>query len=201
MGNSSIRRGRATMEEPLFARFGISLPQGDHPEDAQGLLDVVLPGFCPAVYPFVRDCLSRTSRPPKQTGTLDAHFIYSTANAVPNASRLLRAHECCGKHRGLGVVPASRNSDTAAARHRLRTMSGQSPTTAPQIRARLARYSAAPSHRGAVAAWIARALESMRARVHDRTGVAHDGIEGSHALHGMTRRAEFGHELIGEPAL
>jgi hypothetical protein len=35
---------------------------GDHPEDAQGLLDVVLPGFCPAVYPFVRDCLSRTSR-------------------------------------------------------------------------------------------------------------------------------------------
>jgi hypothetical protein len=26
------------------------------------LLDIVLPGFCPAVYPFFKDCLSRTSR-------------------------------------------------------------------------------------------------------------------------------------------
>jgi len=38
----------------------------DHPEDA-ALLDIDLPGFCPAVYPSRRttrreDCLSRTSR-------------------------------------------------------------------------------------------------------------------------------------------
>jgi hypothetical protein len=147
---------RSDVAEPQwrsrFARVGISPPQGDHPEDAQGLLVVVLPGFCPAVYPFVRDCLSRTSRPPKQTGTLDAHFSYSIANAVPGASRLPRAHECCGKRRDLGVVPTARNSGAAAAERSRRTMSGQSPTTAPQIRARFAgcRLSIPPRRRHCV---------------------------------------------------
>src|ERR1700691_101669 len=37
--------------------------------------------------------------------------------------------------------------------------------------------------------------------MHDGAGMTHDGIERSHSLHGMTRRAEFGHELVGKPTL
>src|SRR5258708_32320794 len=92
----------------LIASFGIFPKLGRPSRGRVSLLDIVLPGFCPAVYPFFKDCLSRTSRPPKQAGTLDAHLIYSCANVVPNASRLLRAHGFTGKSGGLDVVPTHR---------------------------------------------------------------------------------------------
>ena len=91
----------------LAARSGFSHELGDHPEDAQAS-SFVLPGFCPAVYPFFKDCLSRTSRLPQQTGTLDAHLNESCANAVPSESWLPRAHGFSRKSRGLGVVSMRR---------------------------------------------------------------------------------------------
>jgi hypothetical protein len=66
---------------PLFARgrhsSGIILPSGDHPEDDELLVD--LPGFYPAVYPYLparedQDCLSRTEHLTEQAGTLDAYL-------------------------------------------------------------------------------------------------------------------------------
>jgi hypothetical protein len=158
------QRGRSHNGRSLFARFGISPPQGDHPEDAQGLLDVVLPGFCPAVYPFVRDCLSRTSRPPKQTGTLDAHFIWNIANAVPNASRLPRAHECCGKHRGLSDVPTTADQGgrcrEAPSSHYQRAIADHSASDSRAncwvlnlLGRQLQHPIAAPSLRGSLAPW------------------------------------------------
>ena len=62
----------------VFVEFGI--PQrADHPEDAQ-LLDIDLPGFCPAVYPRDRECDARTASLGPDTrrgraGTLDAHWF------------------------------------------------------------------------------------------------------------------------------
>ena len=57
-----------------FVDFGI--PHGvDHPEDAQ-LLDIDLPGFCPAVYPRDRDARTASLGPDtrlRRAGTLDAH--------------------------------------------------------------------------------------------------------------------------------
>src|SRR5258708_29714753 len=104
IGNSSLRRGRATHEEShrevrdFFPRLG-------RPSRGRAsLLDIVLPGFCPAVYPFFKDCLSRTSRPPQHAGTLDAHLTNSCPTILPTSSRLLPAPGFTGKTVGLDVV-------------------------------------------------------------------------------------------------
>src|ERR1700676_5298429 len=100
----------------LIASFGIFPKLGRPSRGRVSLLDIVLPGFCPAVYPFFKDCLSRTSRPPKQAGTLDAHLIDICANVVPSASRLLRAHGFSIKSRGVGVASSIRGPEDQSPR-------------------------------------------------------------------------------------
>jgi len=58
-------------EETL--EFGIPM-WADHPEDCE-LLDIDLPGFCPAVYPWksLHGLPLSDQAPARQAGTLDAH--------------------------------------------------------------------------------------------------------------------------------
>jgi hypothetical protein len=76
------------------AHFEIFPPQGAHPEDARASSTLFSRAFIPPCILKLKDCLSRTSHPPKQAGTLDALFIYCCANAVLSASCFARMHEC-----------------------------------------------------------------------------------------------------------
>ena len=99
--------------------FGIFPAQGDHPEDTH-LLDVALPGFYPAVYPWFKDCLSRTSHPPQQAGTLDAHFFFLLCKCRACSITLATGVGISWKSRGFCVAPM----------HRMRS-AGRAPTPLP----------------------------------------------------------------------
>jgi hypothetical protein len=97
------KRGRTSVEKTR--RESRDFPTAGSPSRGRtSLLDIVLPGFYPAVYPCFKDCLSRTSHPPKQAGTLDAHLIYCCANAVPGEACFARLHGFPGKSQRLRVV-------------------------------------------------------------------------------------------------
>ena len=160
MGNSSIRRGRATMEEPL--RKIRDIPATGRPSRGRaGPPRRCSPGLLSRRVsprrglPLSDQSSAAADRNPRRT------FYEGVANAVPNASRRRHPREYRGKHRDLRALPTSRNSHATAASRRLRTMSGQSSRTAPQIRARFPgcypHPTAAPSLRGSLAPWNSRA--------------------------------------------
>ncbi len=133
-GNTSIDCGPATIEKTrcVFRDFPTT---GANPEDARASSTLFSRAFIPPCILEIKDCLSRTSHPPKQAGTLDAHFNHCRANAVPGASCLSRLRGFPGKHSVSAFAPRHALRFVSAAGRPYRPTGAQLFIAAPSFRA------------------------------------------------------------------